>query len=385
LLKEQFVNHLLKAHPTLKKEALDELISPLLISPFEIRLPAEILEQAQRFVKAAYELRENAAYQAVLSKEMIERDLKDPGNKSICMSYDFHLDANNTLKLIEINTNAAFQTLGYEMYKMRNLPLPIKDFSMDELRRSIETEMKLQGKQTPKPFQVAVIDEQPQEQRLFAEFLVCQAYFEEWGWKTQIADYRNLEKADFVYNRFTDFYLNQPESKPLREAFLNRSLCLSPNPYEYFLLADKQRMIDWCDESFWQKLPENLQQLKKDLQFNLPETKDMTPKLGEDIWAQRKKYFFKPKRAYGAKQSYRGGTISHKAFDDILNADFIAQEYIPAPELKFQSPDGELKFKYDLRFYVYQSRIQMAVGRLYQGQVTNLKSPYGGFTPVLFE
>ncbi len=355
----------------------------MLLSPFEIRLPSAVLKQAQDFVHACYHLRENQSYQAALQPEIHERGLKDPGNKAICMSYDFHVDADEQLKLIEINTNAAFLALGYEMYKMRGLPLPVAGFKMEDFRSCIETEMKLQGKPAS-GFKVAIIDEEPEKQRLFAEFLVFQSYFQKWGWSTEIADYRQMPAVDFVYNRLTDFYFENPESQKLRAQYLDRSVCFSPNPYEYIMLADKQRMIDWSQDDFWSKLDSAAQANRPAILRNLPAARDMNPSTADQIWAEKKKFFFKPKRAFGAKQSYRGGTVTRRAFDEAIQSGFIAQEYIPAPEVKFQTPEGEQNFKYDLRFYAYQDQVQMVVARTYQGQVTNLKTPYGGFTPVIF-
>ncbi|MEZ0392435.1 MAG: hypothetical protein ACAH59_09480, partial [Pseudobdellovibrionaceae bacterium] len=264
-MKQEFISHLIQAHPSLSEKELDELISPQLLSLFEIQLPKKVFNQAEDFVQASFELRESPEYQALLNSEIQERGIKDPGNKSICMSYDFHLDSTGELKLIEINTNAAFLALGYEMYQMRKLPLPVSDFSMLQLKDSIETEMQLQKKSLPTPFQVAIIDEEPEKQRLFAEFLVFQAYFQKWGWSTQIADFRKAIEADFIYNRYTDFYLSQPESKNLRENFLSGEICLSPNPFEYCLLADKQRMIDWSDGDFWAQLPSGFHEIRQRL------------------------------------------------------------------------------------------------------------------------
>jgi hypothetical protein len=267
---------------------------------------------------------------------------------------------------------------------MRGLTLPVADFMMEDLKASIETEMQLQGK-SANQMRAAIIDEEPEKQRLFAEFLVYQSYFQKWGWPTQIVDYRNLPLSDFVYNRLTDFYFEQPGSQRLREQYLNRSICFSPNPFEYFLLADKQRMIDWSNEDFWNRLSDRAKSYKTAIQKNLPLSKDIHAQTADEIWAERKRFFFKPKRAFGAKQSYRGGSVTRKAFEEAIHSEFIAQEFVPAPELNFQTPDGKQSFKYDLRFYAYQDQVQMVVARLYQGQVTNLKTPYGGFTPVVFK
>jgi hypothetical protein len=288
----------------------------------------------------------------------------------------------NHLKLIEINTNASFLALGFEMYQMRKFSLPVPDFTMDEIKKNIQTELALQ-KKSSNSVKVAIVDEEPSKQRLFVEFLLYQAYFESWKWPTQILDYREPISADFIYNRWTDFYLQEETSKNLRKKFLDRSACVSPNPYEYFLLADKQRMIDWWDESFWGKIPD-LTYLKSKIQQNLPITKNLDPTNAKELWAHKKNYFMKPKRAFGAKQSYKGASMTHKVFGEILNQDFIAQEFVPAPERAFPTPSGLQNFKFDLRFYVYQDRVQLVLARIYQGQVTNLRTELGGFAPVRF-
>ncbi len=386
-LQKKLIEHLLKTHPKvlgpLGLERLQELVSPQLLSPFQIDLPKHLLTEAQEFVAASYKLRENPQYQNFLQPDLEARGISDPGNKSILMSYDFHVDCENHLKLIEINTNASFLAMACEMYQMREIPNPVARFQFSDLKSCIETEMKLQKKQIRENFKVAIIDEDPEKQRLYIEFLVYQSHFQNWDWETEIADYRKVFKADFIYNRFTDFYLSGEQSLYLRKDFLAKEICFSPNPFEYLLLADKQRMIDWNSDVLWNQVSDQ-GDTRPIFQRNLPLAMDLSPEKADQIWGERKKFFFKPKRAYGAKQSFRGGSISRKAFDEILTQDFIAQEFIPAPERKFQTPDGEQNFKFDLRFYAYQDQLQTVVARLYQGQVTNLRTPFGGFAPVVF-
>ena len=38
---------------------------------------------------------------------------------------------------------------------------------------------------------------------------------------------------------------------------------------------------------------------------------------------------------------------------------------------------------FDLRAYTYAGRIQLLAARLYQGQTTNMRTPGGGFAPIL--
>jgi hypothetical protein len=118
---------------------------------------------------------------------------------------------------------------------------------------------------------------------------------------------------------------------------------------------------------------------------HLPRCQILTKENSGEIWNERKQMFLKPLRSFGAKQSFRGGSISRTAFDKVVDSDMLAQEFIPAPEITFDSALGPQTLKYDLRFYAYKDRIQSAVARLYQGQVTNLKTPMGGFAPIVFQ
>ncbi|WP_413585500.1 hypothetical protein [Bdellovibrio sp. HCB274] len=387
-LKDKFIAQLKKSFPGLNNEPLDNLIADNLLSPFQIELPQAVLPQAQQIISSFFNLREKKSYQQHYLELAALKGFKDPGNKSIMMSYDFHLDENQQLKLIEVNTNASFLALGHEMYKTLELPLPVPDFSWDEVRRDILTELTLQGKtSTPGPLKVAITDEAPSEQRLFAEFLVYNELFKSFGWDSRIVDYRDLFKSfdpQFIYNRYTDFFLSEDSSQVLKNKFVSGDVCLSPNPYEYLLLADKQRLIEWSQPGFFEShgLSETeIQTLRK----AVPASYDMGTANTEEVWSQRKNLFFKPKNAYGSKQSYKGQSVSRKTFDTLLNSDIIAMEYIPAPEVLLQTPEGEQKFKYDLRCYAYQGRLQLVVARIYQGQVTNLRTPYGGFAAAVFK
>ena len=386
-LKSDFIQHLKKSFPGLAQHPLESLVADNLISPFTVELKSSVLAQAQKAMSLLFSMREKESYLNHYKDLLAEKGLKDPGNKSIMMSYDFHVDENNNLKLIEINTNAAFLVLGQQMYEMKGHALPVEDFKLDEIKASIVTEMQLQGKNVDSALKVSIIDEKPAEQRLFIEFLVYNELFKSWGWNSQIEDYRELFKnfqPDFIYNRYTDFFLNDDSSQTLKAKYLNRDVCLSPNPFEYLLLADKQRLIDWVQPGFLEGqgfAGDDLALLKEVLPMSL----DLKPENADEIWAQRKGLFFKPKNAFGSKQSYKGSSISRKTYEDILKSDMIAQQFVPPSDKTFTTPEGPQNFKYDLRCYAYQGRLQLVVARIYQGQVTNLRTPYGGFATALFK
>jgi hypothetical protein len=355
-----------------------------------VSLSPRILQDIRFLTKAFHQLRGALVATDAHKALMTQHGLRDPGNMAVMMSYDYHINSDGHLKLIEVNTNASFLLLGWEMYKARGLENPVADFGPERWKADISEELdqhaRLFGKTVPANPQLSVIDNRPQDQRLYLEFLIAREWMREQGFAADIRDLPDTLKdprPDFVYNRSTDFYFQTPESAHLRQAFLDGSVCFSPNPHEYLLMADKERMIEWSQPGGLDAFPIP-DGSRRSLQATLLGCEDLNASTAEDLWARRKILFFKPKREFGSKRAFRGASISRKLFDELLSHNMIAQEYVPAPEVTFETPEGPQNFKYDLRCYAYGDRLEGVVARLYQGQVTNLKTPYGGFAPVQF-
>lgn len=359
-LKQSFISKLSSQFPQLTAQTLTSLISDQLLSPFQVPISKKNVDQVTQFARELFQLRENPEYQKSIREELVTKNLVPAKNHAICNSYDFHVDANGDLKLIEVNTNAAFMTMGEFMYQAHGLKVS------SSLKEDILNELRECGIKTDKP-RIAIVDEKPEEQRLYVEFLVVCELIRSWGWTCEILDVSQITADapfDLIYNRSTDFFLQSADCAGLRELYNSGRACVSPHPFEYALIADKERMIDW-------KFPV------------VPQSTEVTTGNAEELWAKRKTLFFKPLRSFGAKQSYRGSSVSRRVFDEIVGQGFLAQEFVPAPELEITTPEGPIKFKYDLRFYVYRDQVSFGVARLYQGQTTNLRTPYGGFAPLV--
>ena len=368
-IKHRFIKQLKDDSPELQEIDLNSIISDNLISPYKVVLPQSYLQKIKDEIKA-YSLLRTWGEQH-LQTDYQKLDLPKPDNFSVCMSYDFHTDDQDNLKLIEINTNAAFLSLGLTLYKLWPF-IKQPEFTEADLVNMFLNESALSKQDT---FSLAIMDEKPEDQRMYLEFLTFQSLFKKSGLDCVIVDLSDINKLPsktLVYNRYTDFYLAEEKSKDLRERFKNRELYLSPNPYEYFLLADKQRLFDWGQQTDVPK-PNSLLKIY-----------DLAKADKDQIWSERKNLFFKPKASYGSKQAYKGASVSRKVFDEAFASEFIAQEYIQAKEITVGSESEPLKLKYDLRCYVYKDQLQLVIARLYQGQTTNLKTAGGGFTVVEF-
>ena len=58
----------------------------------------------------------------------------------------------------------------------------------------------------------------------------------------------------------------------------------------------------------------------------------------------------------------------------------LIQQWIP-PSASYY--DNNLAFKTDIRVFVYHQQALAITARLYQGQVTNMHTPQGGFAKVV--
>ena len=339
---------------------LDSVISDRLLSPFQVTLSAGQVGAIKNEIKKYWQLRNWGAHH--LNEKYLAYGVRKSENFSACMSYDFHINAQGNPELIEINTNASFLALGLELYQFLNLP---QSFSEKDLVKMFKDEGATDS--------IAIIDEKPASQRLFVEFLIYQKLFEKNGLRSEIFDIDEVERLkefSLTYNRYTDFYLRSEAAEPLKQAFNAGLVMLSPTPYEYFLLADKQRLLDWNRQTDVEK-PSSLLKIY-----------DLATESREAMWNERKQLFFKPKNAFGGKQTYKGASMSRKVFDDVFKPEFVAQQLSVPPELEFTFNNEPIKFKYDLRCFVYKDELQMMIARLYQGQTTNLQTPGGGFAAV---
>jgi hypothetical protein len=402
---EQLLQKLQDLYPGLPTAvSLRQRLSRNLVSDGKVELPPGVFEEAQLACSAFFELRQNKKYQDSVAQKLVggqSSALLEHGNFSALMSYDFHLTPDNQLKLIEINTNASSSLLIDLIYRERGLSNPYSADFRKDIVATFEQEFALSRTSKNKTLQtIAIIDHQPHTQKMYIEFELYKSLFEQAGLKCiigDIADFKIQNKnlvgpqgdvIDIVYNRYTDFYLSSPESALLLEAYDKNYSCFSPNPREYALLADKERLLEISIpgrlESF------GLSQgscaaidrvLLKSYDANLLDR--------NELWSKRRQFFFKPKRSYGGKAAYKGASISKVTFEKMFEAEVLAQEFVAAPVVEIQVPCEGQKgyepklFKYDLRFYAYQNRVQLVAARLYQGQTTNMNTLGGGFAPLV--
>jgi hypothetical protein len=365
-----------------------------LISPLEMRLPKRVLENARAAIEAFWRVSRSNDYRLLLDDVGGASHARAP-NHSVLMAYDFHTTPEGDCALVEINTNAS----GFMLTSLLELTHEPRETShyppLQSLAESFRNELRLTGRDDAAPA-VAICDEDLVNQKMYAEFLMYRDWFETLDWRASLCDSRDFKlgprlqtadgtDVDLVYNRATDFYLEDPAHAALRTAYDEGLACVSPNPREYWLLADKQRLVQMSEPDFLERVgvrPADREAIERVL---IP---TFTPRAfgsPDEIWAQRRTLFFKPRQSFGGKSVYRGESVSRKVFERLMNEDVLIQKFVPAQRVPVDDERSVLaNWKFDLRFYVYEDQIQSVVARVYQGQVTNFSSAMGGFTRVQF-
>jgi hypothetical protein len=308
--------------------------------------------------------------------------------------YDFHLNAQGA-HLIEINSNAGGAFLNALLIdSQRDASLYGAPVSKENLEQvfveMFHNEWRLLRGDAPLKT-VAIVDEQPESQYLYPEFLLAQKMFERAGIAAHILDpfalqsgddglYYGGQRVDLIYNRLTDFDLQRHPQ--LRLAWEKQQVVLTPDPVHYYRYSDKRKLAQFTN-SDWLR-GEGVSQASIDgLLRGIPQTKMVRAEDAGQWWAERKQWFFKPASGYGSKGAYRGENVTKRVFEEIMQSDYVAQRFAPPDKRKVCAAGVEPQdLKFDVRCYVYEGNIQLIAARLYQGQTTNFRTPGGGFAPV---
>lgn len=379
--------------------SLSEL-RPTLVSNQTVFIAPEHAEFMRDVIDAIETIARHSSYRQAALQSAPEIAHFEPGPIGIFMSYDFHLGSDGP-KLIEINTNAGggyFNALVAQAQKAccnevdRILPDRERNDDISHLFLSSFRQEWRRQKGDATLTTVAIVDGEPEGQYLYPEFVLFQRLFERHGIAAVIASPEALEyrdgrlwsgslPIDLIYNRLTDFSLNEPTSAAIRSAYLAGAVVVTPNPWAHAIYADKRNLVRLTDEKQLAAWGVDAQQMATVL-GGIARTELVTVARADELWAMRNELFFKPVAGFGGKAAYRGDKVTRRVWDTILSGNYIAQELIP-PSNRTIVVDGRHEImKVDFRNYTYAGEVQLLAARLYQGQTTNFRTPGGGFAPV---
>jgi len=368
--------------------------TPVFVSATQARTMTSIIHAIESVVRLPGYQEHALAHAPVIAR-------LDPGPRGVFLGYDFHLDPDGP-RLIEINTNAGGALLVAALARAQRAccteaePFLTSSGDTGQIENGIVEMFHAEwrrGRGAQTLTRIAIVDDAPTEQYLYPEFLLFRALFERHHLEAVIADARELvwrdgalwhdgQRIDLVYNRLTDFYLAAPEHAALRAAYEAGAVVLTPHPRAHALYADKRNLIRLSDPDFLRALDLPATTIET-LTRGVPRTVAVDAAHAEALWAERRRYFFKPTAGYGSKAAYRGDKLTKRVWSEILGADYVAQETVPPSERALHVNGDTQDLKLDIRAYVYDGTIQALTARLYQGQTTNFRTPGGGFAPVV--
>lgn len=361
------------------------------ISPTRVDISRHDLKRMHTLARILFRLSQRESYQQRVFPEVPEVARFDPGHAALMMGYDFHLGSDGP-RLIEVNTNAGGAFVAWQS-QMRDLQggdgIPLSGRFQQRLLFSFQREWRDFSRSRRALECLVILDEDPPNQPLYPEMVSCCDWLNSNGIDTRIADpddlqigvdgvYHQNRKVDLIYNRHCDFFLEDKAQSSLRRAYLAGSICLSPNPFAYGLLADKRRMILWSDDVALQQLGLSSARTRLLLEM-VPLSRLMRDRDATQLWDERKELIFKPVNKFGGRGVLMGKSITRKRFAELEPDSTLVQQLVPPSQVTSQDDES---FKVDLRLFVYRDHLLGVGARLYQGQLTNLRTPGGGFAPV---
>lgn len=372
---------------------------PHLFSNVPVFLPSEAIAEMGKIVAAIEDVTRMPAYQRTVLSWAPEIGREDHGPLGAFMGYDFHLDDDGP-KLIEINTNAGGAFLNALLARAQLAccaeiegaieAARVSDFEAEVVRMLRDEWHRQRGDVSVA--RIAIVDDRPEEQYLYPEFVLARHMFLKAGLDAVIADASQLRydqgrllagdlEIGMVYNRLVDFALDRPEHAALNAAYREGAVVLTPNPHNHALFADKRNLTLLSDPTALEALgvpPELRSQLA-----GIPQTALVTPESADLLWHSRKDLFFKPTGGHGSKAVYRGDKVTRGVWAEIARGGYVAQRFASPGERAVRLDGAAVARKMDVRLYTYGGRMLLAAARLYQGQTTNFRTPGGGFASVL--
>ncbi len=327
----------------------------------------------------------------------------DPGSRGGLLGVDFHLAVNGP-QLIEINTNPGGALLNTVLGRAHRAccadvaGIAMAPMEADAIEQALfegfMMEWRAQRKDAPLR-SVAIVDAAPEQQYLYPEFLLVQQLFRRHRIEVTICDpcaltrkdgrlWHGSQPIDVVYNRLTDFALEEPAQASLKGAYLAREVVLSPHPRAHALYADKRNLSLLCDQAFL-RTTGVADQVAATLKAAIPRTEIMTVENRDTLWAKRRDLFFKPAAGYGSKAAYRGDKLTRRVWGEMAMGSYVAQAQVAPSERYVAGSPAARPLKADVRNYAYAGVVKLVTARLYQGQTTNFRTPGGGFAPVFTE
>ena len=404
--------HCINVDPGILQQSLEERLGepgfyarlreshPNLLAEFPIFVSREHIAQMQGVIDAIEHVVTLDSYQDEVLAWAPDIAAVPGGPAGAFFGYDFHLTTAGP-RLIEVNTNAGGALLLQHVASAQQaccrevgelFPGPKAFGQLDQVFVDMFREELRAQRPDAHLRRVAIVDEDPRSQYLHPEFELFQQMFIAHGIDAIIADPRDFQltgnelhadgkTVDLVYNRLTDFYLQSEGCATLRKAYDSGAAAFTPGPRAHALYANKRNLTVLSDAVALGKLGASAEAIAI-LRNAVPRTVRVSAENADELWAARRKLFFKPVWGFGSRGTYSGAKLTRKTWKSILQSDYVAQELVAPSERLLISDGAHRSLKVDIRCYVYRGEIQLLGARMYRGQTTNFRTYGGGLAAV---
>ncbi|TDK26365.1 hypothetical protein E2F46_06890 [Luteimonas aestuarii] len=372
----------------------DPSVHAHLFSPYALFVDRAALDAMGRVAATVFDVAANPRYRQHVLQWAPDIATHEPGSAGGVLGLDFHLTVDGP-RLIEVNTNPGGLLLNAMLVDAVQACAPDAwttwttgaNASNMAIIAWLEDARQQSGRM---PSRLAIVDSAPREQFLYPEFELYAGAFREHGVDCVIRAPEELKfgpdgladahgRIDMVYNRLTDFALEEASHTDLRQAYLAGEVALTPHPRAHALFADKRNLAVLGDPVLLGGFGVDAGSTALLAQV-IPPTVEVVPGNRDALWAARNGYFFKPAAGFGSRGSYRGDKLTRRTWESMVSATYIAQAFA-APSLRIVH--GGQSLKADVRCFASEAGVLLFAVRLYQGQTTNMRTPGGGFAAVL--
>ena len=371
---------------------------PNLLSNVLVFLSSDDIAHMRGIVEVIEAAARLPAYRNAVLAWAPESTQRDFGPLGAFMGYDFHLDDSGP-RLIEVNTNAGGAFINALLAKAQKaccseierglIAMQAEDFDARALD-VFASEWRLQ-RRASRQHRVAIVDDRPEEQYLYPEFILARQLLRRNGIDAVIGDASALEykagkllldgqEIGLVYNRLVDFSLADPSHAALAAAYRDGAVVVTPNPHNHAIYAAKRNLTLLSDPA-WLKSAGLSEEMRVRLS-GVPTTTLVTPENAGAMWADRKNLFLKPLSGHGGKAVYRGDKVTKGVWAGIAKGGYVAQDFAAPGQRMIKLDGAPVQRKMDIRLYTYAGQVLLTAARLYQGQTTNFRTAGGGFAPV---
>ena len=372
----------------------DPAVHAHLFSPYALFVDRPALEAMGRVAAAVFDVAGNPGYSQRVLQWAPDIATHDPGSAGGVLGLDFHLTVDGP-RLIEVNTNPGgllLNALLLDAVRSCAPPAWATWTNAAQARDAAVTAWMEDARQQSgrTPSRLAIVDSTPRAQFLYPEFELYANAFRDHGVDCVISAPEDLSfgsdgledahgRIDTVYNRLTDFALEDASHADIREAYLAGDVALMPHPRAHALFADKRNLAVLGDPALLGGFGVDAGSTAL-LGQVIPPTVELVPANRDALWAVRNGYFFKPAAGFGSRGSYRGDKLTRRTWASMASATYIAQAFAP-PSMRIVH--GGQSLKADVRCFASEAGVLLFAARLYQGQTTNMRTLHGGFAAVL--